>query len=83
MQLALRQIQRAVRWALLWSACTNKFAEFPLSLSKKMNSMGPDDFTFQKRTKMYKCGTQSKGRVKGGKDLIPSVDWREVLKGVI
>lgn len=69
-QLALRQIQRA----LLCSACTNTFAEFPLSLPKKMSSSGPDDFTFQRRTKLYKCSIQSKGRVKRGKDLIPSVD---------
>lgn len=45
-----------------------------------MNTVGPDDFTFQ-RTKLYKCSVPSKGRVKGGKDLIPSVDWNEALKG--
>lgn len=58
-QLALRQIQRAVRWALLCSACTNTFAEFSLSLPTKMNSVGPDDFTFQ-RTKLYKCSNRAR-----------------------
>lgn len=62
-QLALGQIQRAIRWALLCSACTNTFAEFPLSLSTKMNRMGPDDFTFQRTRKLYKWSIQSTGRV--------------------
>lgn len=66
-----------------YSTYTNPFAEFPLSLPKKINSLGHDNFTMWRRAKWGKCSIKTKDKLKGGKDLISSVDSREALEGVI
>lgn len=68
---------------LLCSTCANPFAEFPLSLPKKINSLGPDNFIVWRGAKWEKVAYRPRTGWKGSKDLIPSGDSREAPEGVI